>query len=70
MSVSTYRHHAPEISGDGAEFTNALGGYCERITDPNEIIPAIKCGIAKTLEGTPVLLEFITQKETKTSVFG
>jgi thiamine pyrophosphate-dependent acetolactate synthase large subunit-like protein len=69
MPVSTEKYRATDISGNYAEFAKALGGYGERVTDPNEIVPAIKRGIAKTQEGTPVLLEFITQKETKTSVF-
>ena len=42
----------------------AFGGYGERVTDPKEIIPAIKRGIAETLKGNAVLLEFITKKET------
>ena len=37
------------------------------MTEPGEIIPAIKRGIQKTQEGTPVLLEFITQQETQIS---
>ncbi len=69
MPVSTESYRATDISGNYAEFAKALGGYGERVTDPNEIVPAIKRGIEKTQEGTPVLLEFITQKETKTSVF-
>jgi acetolactate synthase-1/2/3 large subunit len=32
-----------------------------------DIAPAIRRGIAKTKEGTPVLLEFITSKETEVS---
>jgi hypothetical protein len=30
-------------------------------------VPAIRRGIEKTQEGTPVLLEFITSKETEVS---
>ena len=41
----------------------------ERVTSPAEIIPAIKRGIRKTQEGTPVLLEFLTQKEIEFSIF-
>jgi acetolactate synthase-1/2/3 large subunit len=37
------------------------------VTKPESIIPAIKRGIAKTQEGIPVLLEFITSKETEVS---
>jgi acetolactate synthase-1/2/3 large subunit len=69
MPVSTERYRATDISGNYVDFATALGGYGERVTDPKEIVPAIKRRIQKTREGTPVLLEFITQKETKTSVF-
>ena len=41
----------------------AFGGYGERVTDPAEIVPAIRLGIAATESGTPTLLEFMTEKE-------
>jgi hypothetical protein len=37
------------------------------VTKPEDIVPAIKRGIQKTQEGIPVLLEFITSKETEVS---
>jgi acetolactate synthase-1/2/3 large subunit len=52
---------------DYAAMARAFGGYGERVTNPEDIIPAIKRGIAKTKEGIPVLLEFITSKETEVS---
>lgn len=69
MPTSTEKYRATDISGDYASFARALGGYGERVTDPAEIGPAIKRGIAQTLEGKPALLEFITQKDYETSVF-
>jgi acetolactate synthase-1/2/3 large subunit len=45
----------------------AFGGYGERITDPNEIVPALKRGIEATRRGQAVLLEFITAKEIEVS---
>ena len=47
----------------------AFGGHGERVTEPGEIVPAIKRGIRKTQEGTPVLLEFITEKAVDFSIF-
>jgi thiamine pyrophosphate-dependent acetolactate synthase large subunit-like protein len=41
----------------------AFGGYGERITDPNDIVAALKRGIEATENGQAVLLEFITRKE-------
>ena len=63
MKVSTEKYRATDISGHYADFAVALGGYGERVTDPADIVPAIKRGIAKTEEGIPTLLEFITCKE-------
>jgi acetolactate synthase I/II/III large subunit len=45
----------------------AFGGYGERITEPAQIVPAIKRGIEQTSKGVPALLEFITSKETSIS---
>jgi thiamine pyrophosphate-dependent acetolactate synthase large subunit-like protein len=69
MQISTRDYRATDISGHYADFAKALGGYGERITDPAQIIPAIKRGIEKTKEGTPVLLEFITSLEVAQSRF-
>lgn len=70
MPVSTEKYRSTDISGNYADFARALGGYGERVTEPGEIIPAIKRGIQSTLEGRPALLEFMTQKETQISSFG
>ncbi len=67
MAVATEKYRSTDISGNYADMARAFGGYGERVTEPGEIIPAIKRGIAQTREGRPALLEFITQKETKTS---
>ena len=64
MPISQAKYKSTDISGDYAAMARAFGGYGERITDPKEIIPAIKRGIAETKKGKPVLLEFITKKET------
>ncbi len=55
------------FSGDYADVGKALGGYGERVEDPDELAPAIERAIEKTEEGTPVLLEIITAKETELS---
>jgi acetolactate synthase-1/2/3 large subunit len=69
MKVATEKYRSTDISGDYAAMARAFGGYGERVTDPNEIVPAIRRGIQKTQEGVPALLEFITQKEISTSTF-
>ena len=67
MPVATEKYRSTDISGNYAEFAKALGSYGERVCKPEDIVPAIQRGIQKTLEGTPVLLEFMTCKETRAS---
>ncbi len=63
MEYSTKAYRSTDISGNYADFAKALGGYGERVTTPDQIIPAIKRGMQKNAEGVPVLLEFITSQE-------
>jgi acetolactate synthase I/II/III large subunit len=69
MKVATEKYRSTDISGNYADFARALGGWGERVTEPGAIVPAIKRAIAKTREGTPALLEFITEKATDFSIF-
>ena len=69
MQVATEKYRSTDISGNYAELARALGGYAERITSPEEIVPAIQRGIRQTQEGRPALLEFLTQKEGAVSTF-
>ncbi len=69
MPVSTEKYRSTDISGNYADMAKAFGGYGERVTTPDQIIPAIQRGIQKTQEGVPALLEFITAKETQISTF-
>jgi acetolactate synthase-1/2/3 large subunit len=63
MPVSTEKYRATDISGDYAAMARAFGGYGERVTEPAEIVPAIRRGIEQTQKGRPALLEFVTAKE-------
>ena len=63
MQVSTEKYRSTDISGNYADMAKAFGGYGERVTDPNEIVAALERGIQATRDGTPALLEFITDKE-------
>jgi acetolactate synthase-1/2/3 large subunit len=69
MPVATEKFRSTDISGNYADFARALGGYGERVTEPEQIVPAIRRGIEKTREGTPALLEFITEKAVDVSRF-
>jgi thiamine pyrophosphate-dependent acetolactate synthase large subunit-like protein len=67
MPVSQAKYGSTDISGHYADMAKAFGCYGERITDPNDIVAALKRGIDATRQGKPVLLEFITAKEITTS---
>jgi acetolactate synthase-1/2/3 large subunit len=69
MKTATAKYRSTDISGNYAEFAKALGGYGERVTEPDDIVPAIRRAVAKTREGTPALLEFITEKAEDFSMF-
>jgi len=69
MPISTEKYRSTDISGNYADMARAFGGYGERVTQPGEIIPAIKRAVQKTREGVPALLEFITAKEIEFSLF-
>jgi acetolactate synthase-1/2/3 large subunit len=63
MPVSQEKYGATNISGHYADMAKAFGGYGERVTNPGDIVAALKRGIAATRQGRPALLEFITSKE-------
>lgn len=69
MQTATEKYRSTDISGNYADMAKALGGYGDRVTQPGEIIPAIKRAVQKTEEGIPSLLEFITKKEIEISIF-
>jgi thiamine pyrophosphate-dependent acetolactate synthase large subunit-like protein len=63
MPISTEKFRSTDIGGNYADMAIAFGGYGERVTEPDEIVAALKRGIAATEKGQPALLEFITSKE-------
>ena len=67
MPVSTAKYRFTDITGNYTEFARALGGYGERITRPQDIVPAILRGIEQTQKGTPALPVFITCQDTRAS---
>lgn len=69
MPISTEKFGSTNISGHYADMAKAFGGYGERVSEPSEIIPALKRGIAATEAGTPALIEVLTCKEIKSSRF-
>jgi acetolactate synthase-1/2/3 large subunit len=69
MKLSTEKYRSTDISGNYADFARALGGYSERVTEPEQIAHALIQGINATKEGKPALLEFITTKDKVYSTF-
>ena len=69
MKTSTEKYGSTDISGNYADMAKAFGGYGERVSEPSEIVPAIRRGIEATEKGTPALLEFLTSKEIEISTF-
>ena len=68
MPEATRKYRSTDIGGNYADLARALGGHGERVTKPDQIVPAIRRGIEQTLGGTPALLEFITSQETTYSM--
>jgi acetolactate synthase-1/2/3 large subunit len=68
MPVAGQKYNSTDISGDYAAMARAFGGYGERVSDPNEIVPAIRRAIERTEAGQPALLEFLTSKEQRFSL--
>ena len=44
MQTATEKYRSTDISGNYADFAKALGGYGERVTEPDDIVPAIQRG--------------------------
>jgi thiamine pyrophosphate-dependent acetolactate synthase large subunit-like protein len=69
MKAATEKYRSTDISGNYADMAKAFGGHGERVTDPGEIVPALKRAMVKTQEGTPALLELITEKAEDFSMY-
>jgi len=63
MKTSREKFKSTDISGNYADWAKSLGGFGLRVTEPSQIVPAIKAGVEATRNGKPALLEFITTQE-------
>jgi hypothetical protein len=52
MVLSRQKYGSTDISGNYSEFAKAMGGYGERVTEPDQILHALVRGIRMTQEGT------------------
>lgn len=63
MPVSTQRFRSKYLSGNMSAVAAGLGGYTERVTQPGEIVPALRRCIHETELGRAALLEVMTREE-------
>ena len=66
-AIAAERYDALTQTGDYSAVARALGAWCERVTTPDEIVPAIKRAVDATRDGRPALIELITTQETAVS---
>jgi acetolactate synthase-1/2/3 large subunit len=57
-----------KLGGDYADIALALGGYGERVTEPETLKSALKRAFAENSEGIPALIEVITSEESQKSI--
>jgi len=63
MQASHERYGTMNILGNYADLARSLGGWSERVEDPNQIVPALQRAKKVTDDGKAALLEFITSRE-------
>jgi acetolactate synthase I/II/III large subunit len=70
MKASHEIYQTQELGGNYAEIGRALGGWAERVEDPEQIAAAIQRARKATQDGKTALLEFITSRESNYSRMG
>ena len=63
MPYATERWGSNALGGEYAEVARGLGAYGEKVSDPDEVAPAIQRALAANREGQPALLEMKTKEE-------
>ena len=66
-AFKTLTPSASILSGDYAEVGEALGGYGERVEEPDEVIPAVRRALRALDSNRPALLEFTVKYEATTT---
>ncbi len=70
MKASHERYNTQNLGGNYAEIGRALGGWAERVEDPDQVAPAIQRARKATENGKAALLELITSRESNYSRMG
>ncbi len=68
-AVASEKYNLNVQSGEYAMVAEALGGYGEKVEDPDEIIPALRRAKASVEGGKAALLEMITAEEPAFSLY-
>jgi acetolactate synthase I/II/III large subunit len=63
MHASHERYGTMNILGNYADLARSLGGWSERVEEPDQIVPALQRARKVTDDGRAALLEFITSRE-------
>jgi acetolactate synthase I/II/III large subunit len=63
MEASHERYGTMNLFGNYADLARALGGWSERVAEPNQIVAALQRARKATEDGKAALLEFITSRE-------
>jgi thiamine pyrophosphate-dependent acetolactate synthase large subunit-like protein len=61
--IASERYDLNVMAGDYTKVAEGLGGYSEKVTQPDEIVPALKRAKESVDSGKAALLEFITAEE-------
>lgn len=61
--TASKHYHIEVLGGDYSKLAQALGGYGERITEPDHLIPAIHHALEANDQGKPAILEVISSEE-------
>ena len=70
MKASHERYQTQALGGNYSEIGRALGGWAERVEDPEQVASAIQRARRATEDGKAALLEFITSRESNYSRMG
>jgi len=73
IPVASQKYRSRYLGGEYTRVAEGLGVVAERVTQPSEIVPALRRALAvvspdsEARAGRPALVEFITREETRLS---
>ena len=63
IPTAVERYNIKQTGGNYADMSRAMGAWAERVTDPDQIAPAMRRAQERNEAGEFALLEFITKEE-------